>query len=322
MPNFFTRSLLLIAGSIVADLSEAQVPLRTMVRAAGDAQAAPHGKGNVYAPHVLIEDGRYRMWFGGQGKDGHDRIQLAESDDGLHWQTRGVVLEESDANHVNDPCVVKHGSDYWMYYTRAASDILDEIALATSEDGVRWTKRGIVLRPSPPGNWDSLLVGRPSVLVEGDLFRMWYDGRQDLPLNAPASNVPKSKDSIRAVGYATSRDGIHWTRPHSAPVFGDNAGGVDVVRLLDGYAMVYEGRNGTRLATSTDGLAWKPRGLLAEISGTATDRYGHVTPFVLTDAKSNPIALFVGAAGSASWDRNEIVRIELSRRQRELLQSR
>ncbi len=43
------------------------------------------GEGNVYAPDVHREGDLYRMWYGGQGRDGHDRVLLAESDDGLTW---------------------------------------------------------------------------------------------------------------------------------------------------------------------------------------------------------------------------------------------
>ena len=168
-----------------------------VIAPAGDSQSAPHGKGNVYAPDILVDNGLYRMWFGGQGKDGHDRIQLAESPDGRSWHERGIVFEDRAANHVNDPSVVKRGDSYFRYYTRAATDIRDDIALATSNDGIHWTKQGVVLQPSPSGNWDSLLVGRPSVLVEGDRFRMWYDGRKDLPPGVRAEGVPTSVSSTR-----------------------------------------------------------------------------------------------------------------------------
>lgn len=306
----------LLSGCTVA-LGAETVPtsLRIVAAPAGSAQSAPHGEGNVYAPDVLLDNGVYRMWFGGQGKDGHDRIQLAESHDGLTWQARGVVLDNGDANHVNDPSVVKVGGKYFMYYTRAASDVVDEIALATSADGVRWTPGGVVLSPTSAGNWDSLLVGRPSVVVEDGIYRMWYDGRKDLPPGAPAKGVPKSPASTRSVGYATSSDGLNWSRPSADPVFGSDAGGVHVARVHNGYAMVYEGHDGTHLATSTDGLAWQAKGVLAATSGTDADRFGHVTPFLLTNSAATPIALFVGAARAGSWDHNSIARIELSESQ-------
>jgi len=308
-----TGTAMLICGNrivIGADVSPAS--LQIAIEPHGDAQAAPHGAGNVYAPDVHFENGLYRMWFGGQGRDGHDRIQLAESHNGVNWKSRGVVLEDPAANHVNDPSIVKRGDTYFMYYTRAASDILDEIALATSRDGIHWSQRGTVLHPSPPGNWDSLLVGRPSVLYDNNVFRMWYDGRKDLLLGAPAKDVPKSATSTRAVGYAESQDGIHWTRPSAEPVFTDSAGGVNVVRISMGYVMVYESAGGTRLATSADGYTWNPQGFLSTLSGTNDDRFGHVTPFLFFDPRDKSYSLFVGAARSASWDHNVIAKIQLS----------
>ncbi len=286
--------------------------LRIVLAPSGDRQSAPHGEGNVYAPEILVESGVYRMWFGGQGKDGHDRIQLAESNDGSHWDGQGVVLEDEGANHVNDPSVVRVGDTYWMYYSRAGSDIRDVIAVATSRDGVAWSQQGVALGPGPEGSWDALLVGRPSVLVEGGVFRMWYDGRKDLPRGSPAEGVPKSDRSVRSVGYAESRDGRTWARPRHEPVFGEDAGGIHVCRVGDHYVMVFESRAGTRMAVSADGLEWKSRGLLAGRSGGGADRFGQVTPFLRYDPRGPSADLFVGAAGAASWDRNAIARIRLS----------
>ena len=146
---------------------------------------------------------------------------------------------------------------------------------------------------------------------------MWYDGRRDLPIGAPAEGVSKSDRSVRAVGYAESGDGLTWTRPQAEPVFGEDAGGVHVVRIGATLVMTFESREGTRLATSNDGLAWQSQGFLVDRSGTDIDRFGHVTPFLLVEAES--VALFIGAASSASWDHNRIVRVPLSAPQRQRL---
>jgi hypothetical protein len=295
-------------------------PLEIVVRPSNDSQAAPHGRGNVYAPDIVVEAGVYRMWFGGQGRDGHDRIHLAESLDGVRWTSKGVVLEDEEANHVNDPSVVKVGETYFMYYTRAGSDVRDEIAMATSDDGVTWTKMGAVLQPTAEG-WDSLLVGRPSVLVQNGLWRMWYDGRQDLPPDAPAQGVPKSDKSVRAVGYAESKDGRKWSRPLTDPVFLNDAGGVHVAPSQNGLVMVYESRDGTRMATSTDGRAWKDCGVLAGLSDTDTDRFGHVTPFLLFGPTKNTASLYFGASKTKTWDVNAIARLVLEADQVEARQA-
>lgn len=286
-------------------------PLRVLFPGVGPLQAAPHGAGNVYAPHVLRDgdNGRLRMWFGAQGADGHDRICLAESRDGVAWRQAGVVLEDATANHVNDPCVIRVGDTYWMFHTRAAAHVIDEIAAATSVDGVRWEPCGTVLAPSPdPSAWDSLSVGRPSVVHEGGVFRMWYDGRRDLPRGAPAEGVPKSDGSRRHVGYAESTDGIHWERFHGNPVFGDDAGGVDVTRIGDSHhLMLYESRDGTKAAISAGGIVWRPLGHWFGRSGSADDRFGHVTPHLFRSQGGGDGPIFyVGAAPAADWNRNRV----------------
>jgi hypothetical protein len=276
-----------------------------------DTELAPHGQGNVYAPDVLREGDRYRMWYGAQGRDGHDRIHYAESRDGAAWVRRGVVLADSGANHVNDPSVVKVDGIYYMYYTWAGRDVVDRIDVAVSADGMAWERKGVALAAGPPGAWDALSVGRPAVIHEGGLFRLWYDGRKDFPPGTPVKGVPKSAASHRGVGYATSRDGLHFTRQTAAPVFGNDAGGVDVKRIGGRLVMACESRDGTRFATSNDGLAWTDQGLLVAKSGTDIDAFGHVTPNLLVDADGQADWLYVGGARAATWDRNVIARFRI-----------
>jgi beta-1,4-mannooligosaccharide phosphorylase len=313
----FTTPILLVAGLIAATgpwSGQAQdrkddPPPHSLLHGTGKTESAPHGQGNIYAPDVLFEGGFYRMWYGGQGRDGHDRIHLAESKDGANWTRRGVVLHNGGANQVNDPSVVNVGGTYFMYYTRAGAGVVDEIALATSKDGIACEAKGVVLKPGREGDWDSLLVGRPSVLHENGTFKMWYDGRKDLPLGAPAEGVPKSPKSSRNVGYATSKDGIRWTKHPRNPVLGGDAGGVDVERVGDGYVLVYESHEGTNAATGADGISWKDLGLLVPRSCEEIDRHGHVTPMLALGERGIPWKLYFGAARAVSWDRNSIAEV-------------
>lgn len=277
-----------------------------------ESQVAPHGRGNVYAPEILRSAEGLRMWFGGQGKDGHDRIHLAVSADGAKWTQRGVVLEDASANHCNDPSVVEANGTLFMFYTRAAAGVTDEIAVATSSDGVKWQLRGTALGPGKAGAWDSLGVGRPSVLFADGLFRMWYDGRKDLPPDAPDPNAPKSNTSQRHVGYATSRDGIHWERQGSEPVYDHDAGAVHVLPIGKHFVMLVEGRAGTEAAKSRDGLQWRRVGLLVERADVPSEKHGHVTPFLLVDEKGEGATLFYGGAAEAAWNANRIYSRRLS----------
>ncbi len=301
--------LLVVTASIPSD--EKLDNIKVILEAEGDAEVAPHGKGNIYAPDVVRDGKLFRMWYGGQGKDGHDRIAYAESSDGLQWIRKGVVLQDDKANHVNDPSVVKVRGRFLMYYTRTQKDVVDRIDFAVSEDGKKWESKGVAVDAGKEGEWDCLSVGRPSVVHEGDEFKMWYDGRKDFPPDAPVKDVPKSSTSKRCVGYATSKDGVHWIKHNKNPVRCDDVGAVDVKRVGDRLLMVYESRDGTRFATSKDGLAWDDKGLFRKKSGSKIDLFGHVTPFLLVDYDKLEHRLFVGAAGATSWDCNCIATIAI-----------
>lgn len=257
--------------------------------------AAVQGADNVYAPDVHDFAGVRIMWYGGQGSDGHDRIFLAWSQDGMQWRkwptdsAPQAVLDAGTSNHVNDPSVVQSGATWRMYYTDAATAENDEIWLAESAKLTGFTKVQQVLGKGSPGAWDDEKVGRPSVLLEGGVYRMWYDG---------------TSKGQRHVGLGTSTDGIHFTRAPQNPLL-RNAGAVDVKRIGSTYVMLYEGRDGTYYATSPDGICWVDHGKLFGTSGAAYDRYGQVTPFLELEGTTIR-AIWFGGASVTSWNKNRI----------------
>ena len=287
-----------------------------------DSELAPHGRGNVYAPDVIWDGTVFMMWYGGQGNDGHDRIAYAESANGRTWLRKGVVLKDDLANHVNDPSVVYVNGRYMMYYTRTEKDVVDRIDLAVSGDGRKWEPKGAVVTAGSDGSWDSLSVGRPSVIFHDGRFKMWYDGRKDFPPGTPVKGVPISSTSSRSVGHATSEDGFRWVRHPDNPVFGHDAGAVDVKRPGDPYIMLYESRDGTRYAISNDGLKWNDRGLFVAKSGSSIDQFGHVTPFLFVDPEKKRYQMFVGAAAASTWDHNSIADLNIEAEELRLILDR
>jgi|GEM_PF-1175847 len=250
---------------------------------------------NIYAPDVHLEGAIYKMWYGGQGTDGHDRIHYATSIDGVHWAKHGVVIDNGDANHVNDPSVVKVGETYYMYYTKdylgPGPEESAYIYVATSQDGIHWAERGIAISKGPSGSWNSKAVARPSVIYENGIFKMWFDGHNGI---------------ARHVAYATSSDGLNWTiQNNGQPVF-YNAGAVDVKRIGDYYVLVHESHEGTKWALSPDGISWIDKGFLFFKSGKSYDAYGHVTPMIFVDSNGNWAGVYYGAASHECWCRNRI----------------
>ena len=106
-----------------------------------------------------------------------------------------------------------------------------QIKYAESRDGMHWDRRGVVCidYASP----DEYAFGRPCVVNDGDLYRMWYSYR----------------GIAYRMGYAESNDGIVWTRRDDQCIVDASADGWDsemvtypvVVRRLGRWEMLYNG---------------------------------------------------------------------------------
>ena len=169
---------------------------------------------------------------------------------------------------------------FQMWYRATDGSQIGRIAYATSENGASWHKHTApVFSPGPSGSWEALRVGFPSVIYANGLYRMWYQGQIGQTIQ---------------IGYASSSDGIIWTRYSGNPVLRPGSAGSWEVSLVQapsvrineetgGYHMWYTGGDGTYFqtgyASSLDGLVW-------------------------TKASANPV-LRVG--GSGTWDSKRAV---------------
>jgi|GEM_PF-2303676 len=266
------------------------------------------GLGNVYAPEVLYEEGIYKMWYGGQGLDGADRIHYAESTDGLIWTKQGIVvskelLPNTENYHMNDPTIIKYNGTYFMYYSAVnlfpGQKEDDHISAAISDDGIAWTAVGTVINPSP-GIGINFAIARPTALNDSGMFRMWY-------------NCLDNRSSVvySAVCYATSIDGIHWT-VLPQPVF-EGVGATDVKKWNGMYIMLAEGfSEGTYITTSTDGMTWDPIRVLYPISRKVPDVVGQVTPFLYISPSGIPEAIYLGGVRTMGYNHLSVALINLS----------
>jgi len=156
---------------------------------------------------VISDGGVFKMWYTGRDASGTNRIGYATSPDGIVWEKHAgnPVLDLGsagawDERRVSEPAVIKDGGVYKMWYGGRDSAGWDNIGYATSPDGITWNKYAgnPVLAGSPPGSWD-IVVYAPSVILDGGVVHMAYSG---------CNNVGTACE----IGYATSTDGIHWTR--------------------------------------------------------------------------------------------------------------
>jgi len=103
-----------------------------------------------------------------------------------------------------------------------------------------------------PGHWDAKIRERGWILREGDVYHLWYTGYEG----------PTAK--VHRLGYATSPDGLHWTRWPGNPLVADAWVEDMMVIHHDGtYYMFAEGLDDqAQLLTSSDRVHWKREGTL------------------------------------------------------------
>ena len=164
--------------------------------------------GTCFDVAVLEESGTFRMWFSWRPKAS---LALVESRDGFRWSEPKIVLgpnRDTDwEKKINRPAVLKRGDTYHLWYT-GQTQRRSWIGYATSPDGVTWKRmsKDPVLRAET--GWEkNIAVMCPHVLWDEarQEYRMWYSGGEQHEPNA--------------IGYATSKDGLTWTRHPDNPVF-------------------------------------------------------------------------------------------------------
>ncbi|HUT88985.1 MAG TPA: hypothetical protein VMY37_05795 [Thermoguttaceae bacterium] len=105
--------------------------------------------------------------------------------------------------------------------------------------------------------WDRTIRERGYILREGDTWYLWYTGYNHNRSDANYRNT-------MSLGYATSPDGLHWTRHGDNPVF-DKSWTEDMMVLKHGdtYYMFAEGLHDiAHMLISTDRVHWRDHGRL------------------------------------------------------------
>jgi predicted GH43/DUF377 family glycosyl hydrolase len=194
--------------------------------------------GTCFDISVLKESDGYRMWFSWRPKAS---VASVASKDGFHWSTPQISLAPDKASgwedDINRPVVINQGGEYRMWYTGQAKEH-SAIGYATSTDGVMWKRMSEKPVLSADQPWEKVAVMCPDVIwdEESRLYRMWYSGGEQYEPDA--------------IGYATSPDGMSWTKYEGNPIFKENPNimweqvkvtACQVVRDQDWYLMFYIG---------------------------------------------------------------------------------
>lgn len=243
--------------------------------------------------------GDYRMWYEGidndAGNPGDTKIGYATSSDGLSWSKYGSnpIFSFSSAwenNEVSPDTVIwdSGASIFKMWYHGGHNVGPRQIGYATSSDGIAWTRDAgnPILTVGGAGQWDDEDVADCAVIrMASNDYRMWYKG------NGGALPQP--------IGYATSTDGISWSKSGSNPVFTVGSGGQwdehdimgsDVLKLPNDprFHLFYSANRNTDFvaglgyASSNDGITWT-RGASNPILSDIAEEKLDDPPFVYSD---------------------------------------
>ena len=169
---------------------------------------------------------------------------------GLEGTWEGGVVETSDA--------FKDFGTYYLYYHGNGGDGY-QLGVATAPHPLGPFEKydgNPILERGSSGSWDDVHVACAMILKEGSRnYTMWYSGY--------------GPDGIKKLGYATSNDGLKWTRYGDKPIYDKHwTEDMIVVKHNDLYYMFAEGTEEpgniqkTNWLTSNDGIDWQRQGEL------------------------------------------------------------
>jgi len=107
-----------------------------------------------------------------------------------------------------------------------------------------------VFAGSGSDTWDAKIRERGFIIYEDGIYKMWYTGYN-----------PQLSET-KFLGYATSTDGVNWTRHPENPIFREKwAEDMIVIKHEGIYYMYAEGVDDVaHLMTSPDGIKWQEQG--------------------------------------------------------------
>lgn len=131
----------------------------------------------VADPYVFRGTQYFYMYYLGQDRAVRQRIGLARSTDGIHWEkfrSNPVLDMDQDEAGLGEPAVWYYEHFYWMLYTVRDFSENRYLRLARSTDGVHWAKLPQQFRGTQ--TWNSKVICDPTVVVESDRILVWFGG--------------------------------------------------------------------------------------------------------------------------------------------------
>jgi len=220
-------------------------------------------------PHVIKEDNFYKIWFTGY-KNSRWNIGFVKSTTGINNfipETNPVLSASGDwEKDINFSFVIHENLKYKMWYNSGQINWQSgpdrfRLGYAISDDEIGWTKSILSFDKPNQNLWDIGGIDRGfSIIHYNNTYHLWYTGTDLTDLNY---------GNFWRIGYATSPDGINWTRqnngnPVIVPTKSWELKDVSYPHVLyeNGVFKMWYGASNIGIptqfvyATSTDGIHW------------------------------------------------------------------
>jgi predicted GH43/DUF377 family glycosyl hydrolase len=188
-----------------------------------------------YVPTVIKEEnGQYKMWFTG-ARANVLTMGYATSPDGITWTeypSNPVISEGTywwENTDIHSPTVINNSGLYEMWYTGIQNNQIGRIGYANSSDGISWVKYPDPVLDAGPSSWDNGEVFNSYVMKVHDTYEMWYVG------------IPTVDGMPQKIGYATSSNGINWTKYVNNPVLSPGASGQWDDYYVNTHSEIFDG---------------------------------------------------------------------------------
>jgi predicted GH43/DUF377 family glycosyl hydrolase len=146
--------------------------------------SCPWEAGGLYKSWIMEENGTYYLFYNAKNRamPWIEQTGVATSRDLVHW-TRAPLnpilpngkLGEFDDIFASDPCVLRHGDRWVMFYFGNGSDGHARDGVAFSEDLFRWKKSGeVLIDVGSPGSLDATHAHKPGIIAREGTLHHFY----------------------------------------------------------------------------------------------------------------------------------------------------
>ena len=184
-----------------------------------DADAGAWERGGLYKSWLMEHDGLFYVFYNAKNIDDYgsvvvpppwiEQTGLAVSRDLVTWErvSSNPVLSAGapgafDERFASDPCVLRDGDTWVMFYFGLATDGHAREGYATSRDLVNWTKSDqVLLDVGAAGSIDSLHTHKPAVITWDGRLEHYYTA---VALQEPVLVSGYPQQEMRGIARATS----------------------------------------------------------------------------------------------------------------------